>query len=147
MTKSTPPFFRQEHDDTCALACLRMILAHHGTNVTEDELVQAATFESCGISTEEVKRLAERYGFQAEYGYLNLDAVAEFIAQGTFPIVFLDLRPIDGKDAFHTVIPIRVSRRSITFLDPQQGQRRVARRIFEQARSWWSDAALVCEPT
>ena|SRR5947209_7427328 len=35
---SKPPFFRQERSDTCMLACLRMLLAHLGTAVTEHEL-------------------------------------------------------------------------------------------------------------
>jgi ABC-type bacteriocin/lantibiotic exporter with double-glycine peptidase domain len=32
---SPPPFFAQARADTCMLACLRMILAQQGTEVTE----------------------------------------------------------------------------------------------------------------
>jgi hypothetical protein len=35
-------FIKQEHPDTCAVACLRMLLAARGLDVAEVELVQAA---------------------------------------------------------------------------------------------------------
>ena len=35
----TLPLLKQEREDTCAIACLRMVLAATGTMVTEAELV------------------------------------------------------------------------------------------------------------
>jgi len=39
---SRPPFFVQGRRDSCALACLRMLLAHGGIEVSEEELVEDA---------------------------------------------------------------------------------------------------------
>jgi hypothetical protein len=49
---SKPPFVAQERSDTCAVACLRMVLAARGIKTTEQELVQARMIlswrRSCG---------------------------------------------------------------------------------------------------
>jgi hypothetical protein len=43
-----------------------MILAHQGTAVTEEELVQQTELQSDGTGFEEVVRLARRYRLPAE---------------------------------------------------------------------------------
>jgi predicted double-glycine peptidase len=52
---------------------------------------------------------------------------------------------IDGVFAVHAVIPTRVSPRYVTFLDPLQGERRVARRRFDAAWRNLQLRCLVCE--
>ena len=37
---SKPPFVKQERRDSCALACLRMLMAHEGIDVSESELLE-----------------------------------------------------------------------------------------------------------
>lgn len=59
--RSRPPFFRQECDDTCALACLRMILSSFGKLVSEAELVDAVHMQEGGVDIEELARLARHY--------------------------------------------------------------------------------------
>src|SRR6185312_2422333 len=44
---STPPFVAQERPDACAVACLRMILAHRGVRVSEEEFSSCARPCSC----------------------------------------------------------------------------------------------------
>ena len=53
---SKPPFFRQGRSDTCALACLRMLLAQHGLDATEEELLLTVTMEPGGVDIEELAR-------------------------------------------------------------------------------------------
>ena len=52
------PLYRQEKDNTCALACLRMVLAAFGTNVRERELETRARMEPEGTLIDEVEALA-----------------------------------------------------------------------------------------
>ena len=139
-----PPFVAQERSDTCAIACLRMLLAQRGIHVTEEEMIQEATFEGYGIYIEELVRLAEHYGLRAEIQELELAAIAELLAHGTYPIVYLDRTPLDGEFAIHTVIPIRISRRTVAFLDPLHGERRVPRRTFENAHRRLARATVIC---
>jgi ABC-type bacteriocin/lantibiotic exporter with double-glycine peptidase domain len=81
---SKPPFFAQEGTYTCAIACLRMVLAQHNISVTEEELGHAARFEGYGIQIEEVVRLAHQFGLRAEIQGLDLAAVSGLLARGNF---------------------------------------------------------------
>jgi ABC-type bacteriocin/lantibiotic exporter with double-glycine peptidase domain len=143
---SKPPFFRQGRSDTCALACLRMLLAQHGLQVSEDELLLAAIMEPGGVHIEELARLAGHYGLQPQIQRLQLNAMKDLVAQEIFPIVFLNRMPLDQEFAIHTVIPIRFSPRFVTVLDPLRGERRITIRKFEAARRWLTEWAVVCRP-
>lgn len=76
------PLYRQEKDDTCALACLRMILAHCGTEIAENTLAARAPKQPGGVDIEDLRNLAENFGFQATIEQRNLHALAELLAQG-----------------------------------------------------------------
>jgi ABC-type bacteriocin/lantibiotic exporter with double-glycine peptidase domain len=143
---SKPPFFRQGRSDTCALACLRMLLAHHGLEATEAELLLAVSMEPGGVHIEELARLAELYGLQPEIQRLKLDAMKDLVTHQNFPIVFLNRMPLDRELAIHAVIPVRFSPRFVTFLDPLRGERHISIRKFEDARRWLSQWAVVCRP-
>jgi ABC-type bacteriocin/lantibiotic exporter with double-glycine peptidase domain len=143
---SKPPFFAQERSDTCALACLRMLLAQHNISVSEEELVRVARFEGYGIHIKEVVRLAMEHGLNAEIRELALPAVSALLEEDRFPILFLDRMPIDGEFAIHSVIPLRVSKRVVTCLDPLFGERRISRKRFEKAQARLDSLGVVCEP-
>lgn len=131
---SIPPFVRQESTDACPIACLRMILAFRGITVTEPALMQAADIQPGGLNPEQIAELASRYGLTAKEKQLDQDALFELIRQARFPIVILYRRPIDAVDAGHAVIPVSITRRFVTFLDPLLGKRRVTIRKFEESR-------------
>lgn len=62
---SKPPFIPQEGKYACALACLRMLLAHNGIHVSEEELFKKAKLEAAKvgwINPEELAGLARLYG-------------------------------------------------------------------------------------
>ena len=59
------PLYRQEKDNTCALACLRMVLAAFGTDVDETELEIQARLEIDGTGIGELERLARLFGLIA----------------------------------------------------------------------------------
>jgi ABC-type bacteriocin/lantibiotic exporter with double-glycine peptidase domain len=131
---SRPPFVRQERPDTCAIACLRMILAYRGLVSTEAEVVQSAAMPPSGMDPEGLAQLAQRYGLYATEQQLDREALFDLVRQQRFPIVFLYRRLINGVGEGHAVIPIRLSRQYVTFLDPLRGERRVMIRKFEEAR-------------
>lgn len=55
-----PPLFGQARSDTCTLACLRMVLAHHGIEVTERALEAQVAKQAGGVAIEELAQLAGR---------------------------------------------------------------------------------------
>jgi len=142
---STPRFVAQEQSDSCAIACLRMILTAQGIEKTERELIDKVGMQPGGLDPQECVRLAERCGLRAEEQQLDRRALLDVIESQGFPIVFLHRRPIDQQDAVHAVIPLRASSHYVTFLDPLRGQRRVTIRKFEQARRLVGQWVIVWE--
>jgi ABC-type bacteriocin/lantibiotic exporter with double-glycine peptidase domain len=140
-----PPFFAQERYDTCALACLRMILAYYGTEVSEAELVRMTAMEEGGVDIEELARVARRCGLPAEILSLSEKELMELNTKRRWVIVYLNRWPLDRVFAIHAVIPIRFSRVFLTVLDPMRGQRRLSRRKFDQARQYLDRLCVVCD--
>ena len=60
-----PLLIVQESDDTCALACLRMIMSDFGIDVSEQALASKVDVQAGGIDIEELQRLAEQFGLHA----------------------------------------------------------------------------------
>lgn len=143
---SRPPFVRQEQSNTCAIACLRMLLAYEGTESTEAELVQAAALQPSGMDPEELAQLAHRYGLRATAQPLDREGLFDLIRQQRFPIVFLYRQVINGAGEGHAVIPVRLSRQYVTVLDPLRGERRMTIRKLEEARRLVGRWVVVWEP-
>ena len=143
---STPPFVAQERSDTCMLACLRMILAQHNTDVTEAALVEQVSLKEGGLDPDVLAELAERYGLAAEAQQLDMPAVARLVRQGQFPIVLVDRSVFDREFAIHAVIPIRFTQHYVSVLDPLRGERRISLRKFEKSQRRVGCWTVVCHP-
>jgi len=141
---SEPPFFPQERYDTCALACLRMVLAGFGRNVSEAELVRASSMEEGGVEIEALAELAREYGLRADVAQLSLADLARHFERELLAIVYLNRLPLDRQFAIHAVVPIRLSPHYVTCLDPLIGRRRISRRKFEHARRYLDRYGVVC---
>jgi ABC-type bacteriocin/lantibiotic exporter with double-glycine peptidase domain len=150
------PLYRQEKDNTCALACLRMILAAFGTKVAERVLESMADMEEEGTLIDEVERLARSFGLSAEIQDLAVHELQEILSQGKFPIAYIDravfeLRPSQRgrhsiRDAIiHTVVPTRVTTGFVTIHDPRLLRpSRKTRRLFQQAYMSLGGRCVVC---
>ncbi len=141
---SKPPFFPQERYDTCALACLRMILAFYGMEVSEAELVLTTKMEEGGVDIEELAQVARYHGLKTEIRNLEETSLLGLIAIHRWAIVFLNRFPLDRQFAIHSVIPIRFTSHFVTVLDPLRGERRFSRRKFDQARRYLDRYSVVC---
>lgn len=150
------PLYRQEKDNTCALACLHMVLAAFDTHVEERELEEMAHLEPEGTRIDELERLAREFRLVAEIRDTTVEELGRVLSEGRFPIVYVDravfdLRPRQRarhsiRDAIiHTVVPTRVTAGSVTFHDPLPPQ--VARRsfrLFRQAYLSLGGRCVVC---
>jgi hypothetical protein len=74
-----------------------MVLGYYGTDVTEEALEARATKQAGGVFIEELARLAQRHGLTASIVSLNLSDLAEQLAVGVFPIVYLNRVHLDGR--------------------------------------------------
>jgi ABC-type bacteriocin/lantibiotic exporter with double-glycine peptidase domain len=151
-----PPPLRQESDDSCAIACLRMLLAAHGRTISERTLEKRGKKQVGGVDIEDLRDLAETFGFQARIERLDLEAIAGRIREAIFPIVYLNRAHLGralsaGKRAVlrspivHAVVPVRVSPAHVAFNDPLTGtRRRVTRRRFAAAQADLGNWCVVC---
>jgi ABC-type bacteriocin/lantibiotic exporter with double-glycine peptidase domain len=114
-----PPFFPQERDYSCVPACLRMVLAYHGLNLTEDDLIYACNCDKGGAYADDAVEAAKRLGFErTSKDRPTIEGLIAMLQLGEFAIVWIARGSIR-----HTVVPIGVVGDSIEILDPahQQG--------------------------
>jgi ABC-type bacteriocin/lantibiotic exporter with double-glycine peptidase domain len=150
------PLYRQEKDNTCALACLRMVLAAFGTKVEEHELENRARLEEKGTLIDELNRLAREFHLKAEIQDTTVEELERILNEGKFPIAYIDravfeLHPRQRADhsirdaIIHTVIPSRVTSKSVTFYDPRPPEiTRKTNRLFRQAYLALGGRCVVC---
>ena len=150
------PHYRQEKKNTCALACLRMVLAAFGTDVEEGMLQVEAHMEPDGTEIAELERLARQFGLVADIEEATVEQLRNLLAHGKLPIVYIDralfeLSPRRRaqhsiRDAIiHTVIPTQITARFVTYHDPRQA--RVTRKttgLFRQAYEALGGRCVVC---
>jgi hypothetical protein len=150
------PLYRQEKDNTCALACLRMVLGGFGINVEERELEVSAHLEEQGTVIDDLERLAREFRLVAEIQDASVQDLRRILADGKLAITYIDravfeLRPGQRqrhsiRDAIiHTVIPTRITAKFVTFHDPRIP--RIARKtasLFRQAYLGLGGRCVVC---
>ena len=84
-----PPYYPQETDFSCAVACLRMVLAAYGVSKSEAELRGLCDCTIFGTTALELIRVARGLGFTATRKYsLTLEDLRDFTVQGYFPIIY-----------------------------------------------------------
>ena len=154
------PLYKQEDDNTCALACLRMVLAACGTHIPESKIRAEARLESRGTPIDELVRLARRFQLMAEIRETTVEGLGRMLADGELPIAFIDrkifeLSPGERlkhsiRDAtIHNVIPIEVTAKFVTYHDPlfPRVVRRTARLFGRAFRSLGGVCVVCSKPT
>jgi beta-phosphoglucomutase-like phosphatase (HAD superfamily) len=150
------PLYRQEKDNTCALACLRMALAGFGTDVEEATLEAQANLEPGGTEIGELARLARQFGLAADVEEATVEQVRQLLAEGKQILAYVDRAVFDLTPAqrakhslrnakLHVVVPTRVTGSSITYHDPLPP--RVTRRslaLFRSAYERLGSRCVVC---
>jgi ABC-type bacteriocin/lantibiotic exporter with double-glycine peptidase domain len=153
------PLYGQEKRNTCALACLRMVLAAFGSHVAERDLEVEAIMEEDGTRIDELQRLATQHSLAAEIREVPIADLRSALAEGKLPIAYIDravfqLTPQQRlqhrlhEAKIHCVIPTHVTDAYVTFHDPLPP--RVTRRsiaLFRQAYERLGSYAVLCSPT
>jgi hypothetical protein len=150
------PLYRQENDNTCALACLRMVLAAYGSYVGEEQIRSQARMESKGTEISELERLARQFGLVAHIHEATLDELRQFLDEDQLPIAYIDRAVFDMTPSqrvkhslryakIHVVIPTRVASSSVTYHDPLAPRVvRKSMRLFRLAYSILGNHCVVC---
>jgi ABC-type bacteriocin/lantibiotic exporter with double-glycine peptidase domain len=140
---SIPPFLAQERTDSCAIACLRMLLANRGLKISEADLIRLTSLDDGGLTPSELARLARTQKLNASEAQIDDEELLRRVKHNHFPIVNLYRKVLDGIASVHAVIPIAFTKQFVTFLDPLRGKRRVKRAKFAKARAMVQQWAVI----
>lgn len=128
------PWYPQETEWSCTVACLRMVMAYWGVETDETTLRACCRTTVSGTRADDAVDCVRQHGFIAEHRrFGEVDALARWLDAGLIPIVLLNLFPIDAFWCMHAVVVIGVDQEAVTFLDPARGERSTSRPAFEQA--------------
>ena len=108
------PFFAQEFPTSCVAACVRMVLAGLGHALPESAIRTRCGYTKLGLRLSQVGSGLADLPVVVEYHIdWSLDDVNEALHRSTFPIVGIDLRPIEGTFGFHAVVVLSMSSSSV----------------------------------
>lgn len=111
-----------------------MVFAAYGVDVPEAELRAACDCTPAGTDSLQAVDAARYYGFQQSARYtLTLEELVTLVEGGSYPIVFVSLKPIDGVRDTHALVVTDISAQDVTIYDPLQGERILARQTFSTA--------------
>ncbi len=132
MPRLMPPFYQQETRDSCVPACLRMVLAAFGLEISEAELRRLCDCTFDGTSALQAVDAARELGFaKTSKQTLSISELRSLIAQGQYPIVFVNLFAIEGVAQAHALVVISVSDFAVQVYDPDRGERLLPPKVFE----------------
>jgi predicted double-glycine peptidase len=107
--------------------------------MAEDLLRVLTDCSPLGTDAFQLVGAARQLGFPAsrKYTLASLEELATMRAEGHFPIVYVDLWPLQGglSGQYHAMVVIDLDADQVTVLDPLHGERRVPREDFQEA---WS---------
>jgi ABC-type bacteriocin/lantibiotic exporter with double-glycine peptidase domain len=116
-----------------------MVLAALGRPMAEEPLRVLTDCAPLGTDAFHLVEAARHLGFPAsrKYTLASLDELATMLAEGHFPIVYVDLWPLQGGGSgqYHAMVVIALDANQVAVLDPLHGERRVPREDFQEA---WS---------
>lgn len=131
MKPSKPLFHKQETEDSCVPACLKMVIASFGQDVSEAEVRLLCDCIFDGTSALKTVDAARQLGFtNTTKQTLSIEELEEVVTNGLFPIVFVDLTPIDGVYQAHAFVVTEMNQFSVKVLDPAIGERLIPRDVF-----------------
>ncbi len=133
-----------------------MVLTVHGVDAEEIELEAHVQMEENGTPIGELLRLARKFHLVAEIENIAVEDLPRIWGSGGIPIAYIDRAIFDlspGQRArhsihdakIHNVIPVGLTRKSITFHDPlQPAVTRKTIRLFRRAYESLGSICLVC---
>lgn len=111
-----------------------MVFAAHGVAVSEAALRVACDCTPAGTDSLQAVDAARSYGFQQSARYtLTLGELTTVVEGGSYPIVFVSLKPIDGGRGTHALVVIGIDEQAAAVHDPLKGERVLPKQTFSTA--------------
>jgi ABC-type bacteriocin/lantibiotic exporter with double-glycine peptidase domain len=125
-------------------ACLRTVLASFGLDVSESKLRTLCDTTIFGTAALKAVDAARALGFAGTAKHnLTLEELTAAVDAGLYPIVFVNLDPISGKDAAHSFVVVEASASGILVYDPLYGERTLSGETFRAAWALMRNVAVL----
>jgi hypothetical protein len=124
-----------------------MVMGSFGVDIAESELrVCCDCTPVYGTSALTAVDAARQLGFTRTAKYtLSYDELRTLVADGHYPIVFVDLTPIDGIADTHAMVIVELTLQEVTVLDPLIGKRSLTLQTFHTAWAMRHNIAILIE--
>ncbi|MDJ0677185.1 MAG: cysteine peptidase family C39 domain-containing protein [Calothrix sp. MO_167.B42] len=144
--QSRPVFHKQEIPYSCAPAYLRMILSGFGIEKSEAELHELCDCGIFGTDALKVVDAARQLGFSnTKKCTLSIQELENLLVSNSYPIVYVNLLPIDGYKCAHAIVVTGVEETVVSVYDPLQGERKLSRSNFESAWSMMLNLSILVQ--
>ncbi len=123
-----------------------MALSSFSFDTLEAEL--RALCDCTPLGTDALKAVVavRRLGFPKTAKYtLTFEELKAFADNERYPIVFVNLAPIDGIRDVHALVVLSINAASILVHDPAQGERLIPRQTFNSAWAIQRNLAIIVE--
>jgi len=132
------PYFKQEKNTTCGVACLRMVLAFCGEEISELDLEEACETSWLGNTCAEIVQGAKKYGFEAEeIDHATPDYLLAILEQNSPLIALLDPAVLyGGLEGFgHFVVITGLEGDKIYYNDPDL-DKNLVKNVSDFIKAW-----------
>ena len=144
---SKPPFHKQETPYSCVPACVRMVLASFGRELSEAALRVLCDCTPFGTEAINAVDAVRQLGFPDTGKHtLSLDELAVQVRRGLSPIVFVNTLPIDGITGGHALVVVGIEQTDVAVYDPLHGERHLPRATFKSAWTMMHNLTLLIQP-
>lgn len=123
-----------------------MVLSHFNLSVSEAELRARCDCTIFGVDAPYAVDVARQYGFtKTDIHNLSPDELQNILAEGHYPIVYVNLLPIDGREGTHALVALEIENDAVTVYDPDQGERLLPISAFFKAWDLKRNLAIVVD--
>ena len=123
-----------------------MVVSSFNLDIAEAELRRLCDCTIFGTDALKAVDAARHLGFSGTAKHtLSFDELEELTSRGHYPIVLIDLRPIDGIKGGHALVVLGISDIAVNVYDPAQGERFLHRQTFITAWAIQHNLTIIVE--
>jgi ABC-type bacteriocin/lantibiotic exporter with double-glycine peptidase domain len=123
-----------------------MVLSHFNHSVSEGELRARCDCTIFGSDAPYVVDVARQLGFdKTDIQNLSPDELQTILDEGGYPIVYVNLLPIDGREGTHALVALEIGDDVVAVYDPDQGERLLPIGAFFKAWELKSNLAIIVD--
>ena len=123
-----------------------MVLSQFNLSVSEAELRARCDCTIFGSDAPSIVDVARQLGFnKTDIHNLSPDELQKILAEGHYPIVYVNPLPIDGREGTHAFVALEIENDAVTVFDPDQGERLLPIGAFFKAWDLKRNLAIIVD--